>query len=65
MTDAESFGIRIAGHAADFGWPPLADYAERLASELEAFDMENLTRTLKRFPDVLTELEEADPRHGE
>jgi hypothetical protein len=52
MGEIEEFARRLDAWAAEGRFPALTDYAAALLSDVEAFDVDRLPKTLQEFPSV-------------
>jgi CheY-like chemotaxis protein len=57
MADVEAFAKRLNEYADTYSARPLSAYAERLRRQVEEFDIENLSTTLKAFPQIIETIE--------
>ena len=54
--DVEQFAIRLSELGNKYEYPPLTEWAEQLASQVNGFDMDGMKETLDAFPAVSQEI---------
>ena len=59
IDEVEAFALRLGERASTHQCPSLNRYARDLLRQAQEFDMENLPRTLERFPHLINDLEAA------
>ena len=59
IDEVEAFALRLCDRASTYHCPSLNRYARDLLRQAQEFDMENLPRTLERFPHFINDLEAA------
>lgn len=52
----EAFGLRLAELGRDYGVATLSDWAQHFLEQVRDFDVEGITRSLHRYPDLLATL---------
>lgn len=61
----DRFMTQLQAVAQDYPCAPLLDYIQRLATQLDLFDWENLPKTVGEYPHLLMILEQRPPGQGE
>ena len=58
MSEMEEFALRLKKWGAEGCFPELSAYADALATQVEAFDIDRLPKTLQGFPAVCRSAEQ-------
>ena len=56
INDIEDFAARMVEVGGDYGYPPLVSWGERLGSQARMFDLDAMSKTLDKYPDLIEEI---------